>query len=65
MIGEKIKWMRKYRGMNQEELGSRLGVSRQYISQVEKGRDSISVKQLYAILEVLDFDVEFNPRESK
>lgn len=62
MIGEKIRYMRKYRGINQQELGKRLGVSRQYISQVEKGRDSISVKQLYVILDILEFDVEFKPR---
>ena len=65
MIGEKIRYMRKYRNMNQQELAEKLGVSRQYVSQIEKGRDSISVKKLQDILNILSFDMEFKPQKIK
>ena len=57
--------MRKYRNMNQQELAEKLGVSRQYVSQIEKGRDSISVKKLQDILNILSFDMEFKPQKIK
>ena len=43
LIGERIKKTRKMRGMTQDALAERLGVSIGYVSQVERGITKISL----------------------
>lgn len=65
MIGEKIRHIRKQSNMTQQELADKIGVSRQYISQIEKGVDSLSVKKLCSILDVLGFEIDFKSKKEK
>ncbi len=43
-------------GLTQEELGKRIGVSRQYISSLENERKPITEKMAKSLAEVLDND---------
>ena len=57
LIGERIKRVRKSRGMTQDVMAEKLNVSIGYISQVERGITKISLDLLGAISSVLDCDV--------
>ena len=57
LIGERIKQTRKAKGMTQEVLAERLGVSIGYVSQVERGITKISLDLLGAISSILDCNV--------
>ena len=57
LIGERIKQARKRKGMTQEVLAERLGVSIGYVSQVERGITKISLDLLGAISTILECDV--------
>lgn len=63
-IGEIILSKRKQNGMSQEELGNKIGVTRQTISNWELGETSPNVEQLKILSKVLkiDFNEIFNNR---
>ena len=52
-IGKKIKQLRLKKGLTQEELGERTGLSKSYISQLERDHTSPSIETLFSLLEVL------------
>ena len=54
----RIEEIRKARGVNQEELAKALGVSRQTISQIERGDYSPSVTLALKIAKVCNAKVE-------
>lgn len=49
---------RKYRGMTQQELAEAAGMGKSYVSQIESGAKSGSVKSLRRLAEVLRVDVD-------
>ena len=53
--------------MTQERLGTLVGLSRTSITNIEKGRQHVSLQQLYRIAEVLEIapDVLLPPRPEK
>ena len=57
LIGERIKRVRKSRGITQENLAEQLNVSIGYVSQVERGITKISLDLLGAISSILECDV--------
>ena len=57
LIGERIKKIRKMRGMTQDALAEHLGVSIGYVSQVERGITKISLDLLGAISTILGCDI--------
>ena len=56
-IGEFIKELREQRGMTQEELALRVGVSRQTIMSIERGATNPSVLLAYKIAMALQTPV--------
>lgn len=64
LIGDRIKRVRKSKGMTQEVMAEKLNVSIGYISQVERGITKISLDLLGAISSILDCDVAFLISES-
>lgn len=48
-LGERLRSLRKDRGLSQERLGSRSGLSGKFIGEVERGEKSISVDSLYKV----------------
>lgn len=55
-IGLKIAYYRKLRGMTQEQLAEKVGISPGYLSQVETPGfiQPVSLKTLFAIADVLE-----------
>ena len=56
-IGKNIRSLREQKGMTQEELGERLFVTRQTISNYETGRSRPDVEMLVKIAQALETDV--------
>lgn len=64
-IGNRIRTIRKQRGLTQEELAEKADMMYQYISGVERGSRNISIDSLEKILIALDVDfVQFFPFEN-
>ncbi len=57
LIGDRIKRVRKTRGMTQELMAEKLNVSIGYVSQVERGITKISLDLLGAISTILNYDI--------
>lgn len=57
-LSEKIKIVRKARGYSQEELGDKVGVSRQTVSDWEKGKFEPTLESIRCLAQVLE--VSFN-----
>jgi transcriptional regulator with XRE-family HTH domain len=56
-IGEKLKRYRKRRGMSQKEFSAFLGISQNYLSEIETGVHLPSLKQIAKIAEKLNTTV--------
>jgi len=53
-IGERIKMLRQAKSLTQEELAIRAGLTKGFISQIERNLTSLSVESLIGILDALD-----------
>jgi len=53
-IGERIKVLRQAKSLTQEELATRAGLTKGFISQIERNITSLSVESLIGILDALD-----------
>lgn len=56
-IGDRIRMLRQAKSLTQEELASRAGLTKGFISQVERNLTSLSVESLIGILDALDHKV--------
>lgn len=54
----RLEQLRKLRGIRQEELAAQLGVSRQTISSLEKGRYNPSIVLAFKIARYFDLTIE-------
>ncbi len=52
-----VKILRKYRGMTQEELAEKAGISRPYLTEIETGRKDGSMRAIKALAAILEVDV--------
>ncbi len=57
-IGEQIRTIRKLKGLTQESLADRSGVSFSYISDVERGTRNISLVSLEKIMHALEINAD-------
>ena len=63
-IGEKIKELRKEKGLTQEALASNCGITRQTLSKLEKGNiDKLSLQLFIKILEALEYELEIEEKK--
>ncbi len=53
IVGERIRALRKYKGMTQSQLAEAIGVTYQQVQKYEKGATAITVERLYQIAEAL------------
>ena len=58
-LGEKVKLIRKRRGLNKDDLAEVLELSRSQISNLESGRRNLSVKQLEKLCEYFKVDMSY------
>lgn len=56
-VAHQVKTMRSFRGMSQQELARRIGVTFQQIQKYEKGINRMSAARLHQIADILDTDV--------
>jgi transcriptional regulator with XRE-family HTH domain len=53
-LGQRLRALRKQRGLSQERLGSKSRLSGKFIGEVERGEKSISVDSLYHVAVALE-----------
>ena len=53
-----VRVWREHRGLTQEELGARTGLSGPYLSQIESGKREGTVKVFAALAKALDADID-------
>ena len=53
-LGQRLRALRKQRGLSQERLGERSGLSGKFIGEVERGEKSISIDSLYRVSVALE-----------
>lgn len=63
MIGEKLYQLRRSRGLSQEQLAERIGVSRQTISKWEGGLSTPDLEKLIALADCFEISVDELVRE--
>lgn len=56
-LGEKIKQLRKSKGISQEELASMLKINRNYLSRIETGKSEPTSSILKNIAEIFSVDL--------
>ena len=56
-FGQKVKQRRMELDISQEELGFRCGLSKNYISDVERGRRNVSLKAIEKFAKGLDIEI--------
>ncbi|MBQ8792106.1 MAG: helix-turn-helix transcriptional regulator, partial [Clostridia bacterium] len=54
----RIGYIRNKANLSARELSERIGMSPQYISQLENGRITLSVEKLLSILEACEYPIE-------
>ncbi len=57
LVGRNFARLRKARGLTQEEVEARSGVSQQYLSSLERGRRNPTVITLYELALVLEVTI--------
>ena len=57
-MNNRIEEIRKQKGINQDELAKTLGVSRQTISSLERGRYNPSITLAYKIAKLFELTIE-------
>ncbi|MGG4498440.1 helix-turn-helix domain-containing protein [Brevibacillus reuszeri] len=58
LLGERIRYIRKEKGLSQEKLGELTGLHEKYIGQVERGEKNLSIDSLYKITNGLNLTLE-------
>ena len=58
-LGEKVRLLRKRRGLKQDDLGELLDLSRSQISNLESGRRNLSLKQLEKLCDFFKVDISY------
>ena len=53
-LGQRVRALRKQRGLSQERLGDGAGLSGKFIGEVERGEKSISIDSLYRVSVALE-----------
>lgn len=61
-IGSALRSARQMQGLTQAEVAAAAGVSAKWLSDAERGKDSINLGLMLAVLDVLGYWVEFVPR---
>jgi transcriptional regulator with XRE-family HTH domain len=59
LLGQRLRAVREQRGLSQELLGQRSGLSGKFIGEVERGRKSISIDSLYRVAAALGISLAY------
>ena len=53
LLGKRIRELRKNQGISQEQLAERAGISSQYVSNIERGKDNPTLDLLLGLADAL------------
>ena len=56
-FGEKVRSMRKDKGISQDNLALSANIDRSYVGRIERGEVNITLEKVYKIASVLECDV--------
>jgi transcriptional regulator with XRE-family HTH domain len=56
-FGNRLKTLRKEKGLSQEELALKSGLNRPYISAIEKGKRNVSLEVMEKLAEAMDIEI--------
>ena len=62
-MGDRVKDLRKKKRLTQEQFAEKIGVSVQYVSEIERGISMPSMQVFVKILEVLDASADYLLRD--
>jgi len=57
LIGSRIKQLRKARGVSQEALSEKIGMSSKYLSSIERGQENPTLDTFLRLTKALEVDV--------
>ncbi|OMD12609.1 helix-turn-helix transcriptional regulator [Paenibacillus sp. FSL E2-0274] len=57
-VGDRIRHIRKEKGLSQEQLAERAGLHNNYVGQVERGEKNLTIETLEKIVSGLDISLE-------
>ena len=63
IMGDRVKELRKKRRLTQEQLAEKIGISLQYVSEIERGLSMPSMQVFLKLLEVLDASADYLLRD--
>lgn len=61
-IGAAVRRVRRAQGITQAELADDLGITRQYLSELENGVDNLYITRLFEVLDHLDISLRLEDR---
>lgn len=56
-LGKRIRFLRESKGLTQEELGEKAGLSYKFVGEVERGEVNISLDSLISIADALEVKI--------
>lgn len=56
-FGQRVREIRKMKGLSQEAFADLAGVDRSYMGQIERGEQNVSLIKIYQIAQVLNVDI--------
>ncbi|WP_237673443.1 helix-turn-helix domain-containing protein [Vreelandella profundi] len=56
-FGQRVKYLRKNKGISQEEMAALAGIDRSYMGHIERGEKNITLTKIYQISDALGIDV--------
>lgn len=57
-LGQRIRYIRDGRGLSQQQVAARAGITRTHLSHIERGDYSARIDKLYAIAKALSVSLE-------
>ncbi len=61
-LGAYLSRVRRARGLTQAQVADELGITRQYLSELENGVENLWVQRLFELLDTLDVDLRLQER---
>ncbi|MCB7137554.1 helix-turn-helix domain-containing protein [Cellulosimicrobium marinum] len=61
-LGTYLARVRRTRGLTQAQVADELGITRQYLSELENGVENLWVQRLFELLDTLDVDLRLHDR---
>ncbi len=58
IIGKNVKLYRRLQGMTLDQLASKIGIKKSYLSLIENGKKNISVEKLDQLAKALNISIE-------